>query len=75
MHPCRKLVLTDLDEKILSYIKKNRAMSFETLLEVFDSIPKQQLKKRIIQFKKHELIKASADLRKISIHPNLIQVD
>ena len=54
-HPCRKLVINAMDEKILKHIRNNPDYDL-TELEELVSMNKIQLKKRLKQLKKHKYI-------------------
>ena len=69
-HPCRKLVLNELDKEIFNILGTNQPIDFVQLVEML-RVNSSKLKKRLTQLKKHKYIKYHKDYSNILLNHDL----
>jgi hypothetical protein len=70
-HPCRKLVLTQADQQVIAALKLTECLSIQWIQEnILPDWPRQKIRKRLNQLKRHGLIRADVALQKIKRLPS-----
>lgn len=66
MHPCRKLKITATDQAILEFIAQHPGMDIASLQERMQ-MPLPQIRKRLLQLKRHDYIRMSKDYDRLHL--------